>query len=369
MTEKLLSPVKVGSLTLPNRVFMAPLTRSRAAQPGDVPSALNVEHYTQRATAGLIVTEATQVSRQGQGYAWTPGIYTDAQEAGWKNVVRAVHAKGGHIALQLWHVGRISHSLLQENGAQPVAPSALVANNAQSFVVQADGTPANVPCEAPRALALEELPGIVAQYRQATARAKRAGFDFIEVHAANGYLLNQFLATNSNQRTDAYGGSLENRARLMLDVLDAAIEEIGADRVGIRLSPHFIAHDMADADSEASTLYLAKEFSKRGIAYLHIAEPDWAGGAELTDAFRAQLRAAFTGTLIFCGKYFAADAESLIKQGLGDAVAFGRSFIANPDLVERFRQGAVLNKADRSTFYGGGAEGYTDYPTLQMQPA
>lgn len=367
--KKLLSPLKVGQQTLSNRVVMAPLTRSRASQPGDVPSALNVEYYAQRATAGLIVSEATQVSRQGQGYALTPGIYTDAQEAGWKNVVQAVHDKGGRIALQLWHVGRISHSLLQENGAAPVAPSALVAKGAQCFVIQPDGTPANVPTETPRALATEELPGIVAQYRQAAARGQRAGFDFQEVHAANGYLLNQFLATNSNQRTDAYGGTLENRARLTLEVLDAVIEEIGAAKVGVRLSPHFAAHDMADAETEAATLYLAHAFSQRGIAYLHIAEPDWAGGPELTDAFRAQLRAAFNGALIFCGGYTATEADALVDQGVGDAVAFGRPFIANPDLVARFRQGAELNTPDRTTFYGGGAKGYTDYPTLDQPTA
>ena len=368
MTKNLMSPLMLGSRTLPNRVLMAPLTRSRAGQPGDVPSALNAEYYVQRASAGLIVTEATQISRQGQGYAWTPGIYTDAQEAGWKNVVQAVHAKGGHMSLQLWHVGRISHSLLQEGGVAPVAPSALVAKNSQCFVVQPDGKAENVPCETPRALALDELPGIVAQYRQAAARGKRAGFDFLEVHAANGYLLNQFLATNSNQRSDAYGGTLENRARLTLEVVDAVIGEIGADRVGVRLSPHFAAHDMADSETEAATLYLAKAFSERGVAYLHIAEPDWAGGPELTEAFRAQIRASFNGVLIFCGNYSAADADALIAQGAGDAVAFGRLFIANPDLVERFREGTELNTPDRSTFYGGGAHGYTDYPALQLQP-
>ena len=364
-----MSTLTMGSRTLPNRVMMAPLTRSRASQPGDIPAAMNVEYYTQRASAGLIVTEATQISRQGQGYAWTPGIYTDEQEAGWKKVVQAVHEKSGHIALQLWHVGRISHSLLQGDGLAPVAPSALIAKNSQCFVVQPDGTAENVPCEAPRALALEELPGIVAQYAQAALRGKRAGFDFLEVHAANGYLLNQFQATNSNQRTDAYGGSLENRARLTLEAVDATIAEIGADRVGVRLSPHFAAHDIADAEAEAATLYLAKAFTDRGVAYLHIAEPDWAGGPVLRDAFRTQIRHAFKGVLIFCGGYGAADADALIAQGTADAVAFGRPYIANPDLVERFREGAALNTPDRSTFYGGGAHGYTDYPTLQTQAA
>jgi len=369
MLKKLLSPLKIGDQTIPNRVVMAPLTRSRASQPGDIPNALNVEYYTQRATAGLIVSEATQVSRQGQGYALTPGIYTDAQEAGWKKVVESVHGEDGHIALQLWHVGRISHSLLQENGAAPVAPSALIAKGAQCFVIQPNGKAENVPTETPRALATDELPGIVDQYRQAARRGKRAGFDFLELHAANGYLLHQFLSTNSNQRTDAYGGSLENRARLTLEALDAIIQVVGAGQVGVRLSPHFAAHDIADAEAEASALYLAKAFSERGVAYLHIAEPDWAGGPELTDAFRAQLRTAFNGALIFCGGYTAADAEALIAKGTADAVAFGRPFIANADLVERFRQGAELNTPDRTTFYGGGAHGYTDYPTLALQPA
>ena len=369
MLKNLLSPLKIGGKALPNRVVMAPLTRSRASQPGDVPNALNAQYYTQRSAAGLIVTEATQVSQQGQGYALTPGIYTDAQEAGWKQVVQAVHAVGGHVALQLWHVGRISHSLLQENGGAPVAPSALVAKNSQCFVIKPDGTAGNVPTETPRALALEEMPGIVAQYRQAAVRGKRAGFDFLELHAANGYLLQQFLSTNSNQRTDAYGGSLENRARLTLEALDAIIEEMGAQQIGVRMSPHFTGMDIADTEAEASALYLAKAFSERGIAYLHIAEPDWIGGPELTDAFRTQIRAAFNGALIFCGGYTAADAEALIAQGTADAVAFGRPFIANADLVERFRQGAELNTPDSTTFYGGGAHGYTDYPTLDVQPA
>ena len=369
MLKKLLTPFQIGHLTLPNRVLMAPLTRSRASQPGDIPGPLNVEYYAQRASAGLIVSEATQISRQGQGYALTPGIYTDAQEAGWKKVVQAVHAKNGHIALQLWHVGRVSHSLLQENGGAPVAPSALIAKNTQCFVIQHDGKAENVATETPRALALEEMPGIVAQYRQAAVRGKRAGFDFLELHAANGYLLHQFLSTNTNQRTDAYGGSLENRARLTLEALDAVISVIGAGQVGVRLAPHFAGFDMADTEAEASALYLAKEFSERGVAYLHIAEPDWAGGPDLTEEFRAQLRDAFRGTLIFCGNYHAADADTLVAQGTADAVAFGRLFIANPDLVERFRQDAELNTPDSTTFYGGGAHGYTDYPTLDLQSA
>lgn len=362
--QHLLSPLKMGKQTLANRVFMAPLTRSRAGQPGDVPQALNVEYYKQRASAGLIVTEATQVSRQGQGYALTPGLYTDQQEAGWKKVVEAVHAEKGHMSLQLWHVGRISHSLLQENQAAPVAPSAIQASNSQCFVIHPDGTPEQATCEMPRALELSEIPGIVDQYRQAALRGKRVGFDFFEVHAANGYLLHQFLSTNSNQRTDAYGGSLENRARLILEVVDAVIEVVGADKVGVRLSPNFVAHDMSDTESEKSALYLAKAFDQRGMAYLHIAEPDWAGGEPLTKAFRQSMRDAFSGCFIWCGNYTAETAEAAIASGVADAIAFGRSYIANPDLVERFRLGAPLNQPDPSTFYGGGAEGYTDYPFL-----
>ena len=366
MTTKLLTSVKAGAVELSNRIVMAPLTRSRAGQPGNVPTDLNVEYYAQRATAGLIVSEASQVSQQGQGYAWTPGMHTDAQEAGWKKVVDAVHARGGKMSAQLWHVGRVSHSLLQENGAAPVAPSAIRANTTKCFPVQPDGTASFVLCDEPRALATEELPGIVAQYRQAAERAKRAGFDFVEVHAANGYLLQQFLATNTNQRTDQYGGSLENRARLVLEVLDTCIGVMGADRVGMRLSPYFAFNDIDDAETEPMTLYLAAELTKRGVAYLHIAEPGWVGGPSLPYDFRQKLRAAYKGILIICGEQTAKSGEKMLNDGLADAIAFGRAFIANPDLVERIRQNALLNTPDRSTFYGGGAAGYTDYPTLEQ---
>ena len=364
MTENLLHrPIQVGALTLPNRIWMAPLTRSRAGQPGDVATELNVEYYRQRASAGLIVTEATQVSPQGKGYAWTPGIYSDSQQAGWKTVVDAVHAAGGHLALQLWHVGRISHHWLQPGGEAPVAPSAIQAN-AQCFVITPDGQPSNAPCDLPRALRTDELPGIVEQYRSGARRARAAGFDLVEIHAANGYLLNQFLATNTNQRTDGYGGSLENRARLALEVVEAVAGEYGADRVGVRLSPFGVFNDMDDTDAEAMAYFLAEAFSARGLAYLHIAEPDWAGGPPLTPAFRQGLRSRFEAVLVYCGGYDRAKAERRLADGEADAIAFGRPFIANPDLVARFRNDAALNEPDPATFYGGGAAGYTDYPAL-----
>lgn len=361
--DPLFAPLRIGAVAAPNRILMAPLTRSRAGQPGDVPTALNAEYYRQRAAAGLIVTEATHVDPHGKGYAWTPGIYSDAQEAGWRSVVDAVHGAGGRIALQLWHVGRISHRWLQPNGEAPVAPSAVQAD-AQCFVVSPEGQPMNAPCDMPRELAVDELPGIVAQYRAAARRARAVGFDLVEVHAANGYLPNQFLSTNTNQRTDRYGGSIENRARFPLEVIDAVADVYGADRVGVRLSPFGVFNDMDDAEAEPMAYYLAEAFAHRGLAYLHIAEPDWAGGPPLTDAFRAGLRQRFTGTLIYCGAYTQASAAARIREGTADAIAFGRPYIANPDLVERFRRGAALNEPDPATFYGGAAEGYTDYPAL-----
>ena len=362
--DKLLTPITIGKTTLANRMIMAPLTRSRASQPGDVPTEMNAIYYAQRASAGLIITEATQISRQGQGYSLTPGMYTDAQEAGWKQVVDAVHAKGGKMAMQLWHVGRISNRHLQENGAAPVAPSAIQAVKSTSFVILPDGTPTRAPCDAPRALETAELPGIVADYVAAAERAMRAGFDFVEIHLANGYLLQQFLATGSNKRTDQYGGKMENRARLLLEVIDAVAAKVGADKVGVRLSPNFVAHDIVDDESEAMAMYLAEEFNRAGVAYLHIAEPDWAGGQPLSETFRTDLRQQYRGVIMTCGGYDAQTAEARLATGTADAIAFGRPFISNPDLVARYQQGAALNTPDQATFYGGDEVGYTDYPIL-----
>lgn len=361
--EKLLSSLTMGHLKLPNRVIMAPLTRART--PDSIPGDLQAAYYAQRAGAGLIISEATNISPTARGYVYTPGIYTDAQEAGWKKVVDAVHREGGRIALQLWHVGRVSHEMVQPDGQQPVAPSALRGEGAQCFVEFDDGSAGQHPTSTPRALETDEIPALIDDYRQAAKRAKRAGFDMVEVHAANAYLLQQFLATGSNKRTDRYGGNVTNRARLLLEVVDAVSQVMGADRVGVRLSPFIEIFGLTDDEPEAMMRYLAEQLSLRKIAYLHINEPDWTGeGPQLTDDFRRQLRDGFHGALIYCGHYTAERAERLIADGLGDAAAFGRPYIANPDLVERFRREAPLNEPDPATFYGGGAEGYADYPTL-----
>ncbi|MFA3779117.1 MULTISPECIES: alkene reductase [unclassified Yersinia (in: enterobacteria)] len=363
-TAKLFSPLKVGALTLPNRVFMAPLTRLRSIEPGDIPTPLMAEYYRQRASAGLIITEATQISFQAKGYAGAPGLHTQEQLNAWKKITQAVHEDGGHIAVQLWHVGRISHNSLQPGQQAPVAPSAIAADT-RTTVRDETGAWVRVPCSTPRALETEEIPGIINDFRQATANAREAGFDYIELHAAHGYLLHQFMSPASNQRTDQYGGSIENRTRLTLEVVDATVAEWGAEHIGIRISPlgPFNGLDNGE-DQEEAALYLIDELNKRHIAYLHMSEPDWAGGKPYSDAFRDAVRAKFKGVIVGAGAYTAEKAEELIDKGFIDAVAFGRSYISNPDLVTRLQQQAPLNEPDGDTFYGGGAKGYTDYPTL-----
>ncbi|MES2820959.1 MAG: alkene reductase [Pseudomonadota bacterium] len=361
----LLSPLPLGPLGLPNRLVMAPLTRQRSLQPGNIPSELNATYYAQRATAGLVISEATQVCPEGQGYAWTPGIHSTEQVKGWKKVTAAVHGQGGRIFLQLWHVGRISHPLLQPNGAAPVAPSAIQAD-AECYVQEADGSHHKAETAMPRALELNELPGIVAAYAQGTTHALQAGFDGVEVHAANGYLLDQFLCSNSNQRSDAYGGSAENRARLVLEVVDAVIAAMGdSQRVGIRISPMGTFGDVHDANPQETFGVLVDALNSRKLAYLHINRPDWLGGTfEGFDELLRALRDRYQGTVILAGGQSAASGEQALAEGLADLIAYGRPYIANPDLVARFSQGAALNTPDASTFYGGGAQGYTDYPSL-----
>jgi len=343
---------------------MAPLTRMRSREPGDVPVLpLMAEYYRQRANAGLIISEASQVSPQGKGYMGTPGIHSDEQVAAWREITAAVHAAHGRIALQLWHVGRVSHHSLQPDGGLPVSASALPYEN-KTTVRGDDGKPRRVACDTPRALRLDEMPGLIDSYRHATVNARAAGFDLVEVHAAHGYLLHQFQSAVSNHRNDAYGGSLENRARLTLEVVDACIAAWDAAHVGIRISPLGTFNGLDDKDGLAMGLYLAEALAKRNIAYLHLSEPDWAGGPAHSDEFRAALRARFPGVIIGAGNYTREKAERLLSAGYIDAAAFGRPYISNPDLTERLRRNAPLAPLDPATLYGGGAEGYTDYPAL-----
>lgn len=359
----------LGAITLKNRIVMAPLTRARAGE-GDVPRELNEEYYEQRAGAGLIVSEASQISQQGQGYLWTPGIYTPAQVEGWKGVVKAVHAREGRIFLQMWHVGRISHTSLQPGGAAPLSSTDRAAQNSYSFAFDEKGNAGNRPVSTPRVATTEELQQIVADYRQAAHNVLEAGFDGAEVHGANGYLLDQFLNSTVNQRTDAYGRqSQETRARLLLEAYDAVAEVLGPERVGVRIAPYGKFGDMGkDPHVEETFLYVAEELKRRKAAYVHIVR-----GSQLDTEpvvpmeFFRKFRAAFDGTIVVTGGLTKESAEGLLEEGVTDLVGFGTLFISNPDLPERFRNNWPLAPGDQSTFYGGGAKGYTDYPTYQDQ--
>lgn len=362
----LFDATSAGDLQLKNRIVMAPLTRNRA--PGAVPTPLMATYYRQRASAGLLITEATAISHQGQGYADVPGLYGNDQIAGWKRVTDAVHAAGGAIVTQLWHVGRVSHSELQPGKGAPVAPSALRANTKTVLIV--DGKPTFVDVSEPRALATSELPGIVDDYRRAALAAIEAGFDGVEIHAANGYLLDQFLKTGANHRTDAYGGSIANRARLLMEVVRAVTAAIGAGRTGIRLSPVTPANDIVDADPQPLFEHVVRQLGPIGLAYVHVIEGATGGPREIADRpfdyealRRAWREAGGQGAWMVNNGYDLPLAEKSLREG-ADLVAFGKPFIANPDLVQRLRQGGPFNEPDRTTFYGGGEHGYTDYPTL-----
>jgi N-ethylmaleimide reductase len=361
VTTDLFSPLTVGTTTLANRVLMAPLTRMRATPPDDVPNELMVTYYRQRAGAGLIITEGTQISPIGKGYMDTPGIYSAEQVAGWRKVTDAVHAEGGRIAAQLWHVGRVSHQSFHD-GDLPVSASALPYRN-RATIKGPDGKPLRADCPTPHALSVEEIAATVEDYRRATLNAREAGFDLVEIHGAHGYLIHQFLGTASNHRDDEYGGSQENRARFALEVLDAVVGAWDGAHVGIRLSPQGTFNGLEDDDLPMA-LHLADELTRREVAFLHLSEPDWAGGPEITDDFRTDLRGAFGGVIVGAGNYTVEKAERLVGLGLIDAAAFGRAFIANPDLPQRLRTHAPLNEPVPTTFYGGDAEGYTDYPVL-----
>lgn len=364
---KMFSPINVGPYALSHRVVMAPLTRMRS-EPGDIPGDLMVNYYTQRASkGGLIISEATPVSTRGNGYVGAPGIYCDSQIAGWRRVTDAVHAKGGHIFLQLWHVGRQSHTDLQPNGDAPVAPSAIPADG------HAYSKTGEVPFSMPRALELHGIPPIIEEFRAGAERALHAGFDGVEIHGANGYLPDQFLQDGSNKRTDEYGGTVENRARFMLEVTQAAISVWGADRVGVRIAPSGTYGSMFDSNPPETFGYVAEQLDRLGIAYLHVVEPRIKGTeliAEGRPPIAAQhLRPKFSRILMAAGGFGKDTAEAILEAGDADLVAFGRYFIANPDLPERFRRNLPLNRYDRSTFYGGDARGYTDYPTHELAQA
>ncbi|RTL71997.1 MAG: alkene reductase [Hyphomicrobiales bacterium] len=361
MTDLLFSPLNVGGMRLPHRVVMAPMTRARSTQPGDVPNRMMAEYYGQRATAALIVSEATQISRQGQGYSFTPGIYSDDQVAGWRLVTDAVHAAGGRIFLQLWHVGIMSHSTFHADG-KPVAPSALSSDATVWIADEVTGAGGMVPCTVPRALHTDEIPGIVDDYRRATANAMAAGFDGVEIHGANGYLIDEFLRRSSNRRADRYGGSRENRMRFLFEVTEAVSAEAGAGRVGIRLSPLITQRNMKDDEIIPVTLEVARHLHKVGLAYIHLSEADGPDVPNVPEAFRRELKAAFPGPIIAAGYFTRERAEKTLGTGLVDVIAFGRPFIGNPDLPRRLREGLPLADHNRERLFGGGPDGYSDYP-------
>jgi N-ethylmaleimide reductase len=356
MTPDLFSPIQLGACRLKSRIFMAPLTRSRAGK-GNVPRALNALYYAQRAGAGLIITEATQVSATAQGYISTPGIHTAEQVEGWKNVVNAVHIAGGRIFVQLWHVGRISHPSFQPDGGPPIAPSAI---RAEGQTYTAEGFQ---PLVTPRALKTAEISDVIADFRWAALNARQAGFDGVELHGANGYLIDQFLRDKTNQRTDQYGGSVENRSRFLLEIVDTVSGGIGADCTALRISPQNTFNDIDDSDPQALFSYVAASLSRKGLAYLHVVEGDLTG-KPLGPFEYGKIKTLFGGHYIANNSYDRIRGQAAIAEGKADAVAFGKPFIANPDLPTRFLLDAPLSPVDQATLYGGDEKGYTDYPIL-----
>ena len=370
--DTLFQPIRVGPLDLPHRIVMAPLTRSRARTPGNVPTELNACYYAQRASAALIISEATQVSMQGQGYAWTPGIHSREQVEGWRHVTNAVHEAGGRIFIQLWHVGRISHPALQPDHMLPVAPSAITPAG-KAFIENERGEGELAPFVRPRALETEELPYVVRQYARSARNAQLANADGIEIHGANGYLLEQFLETGTNHRQDAYGGPVAHRARMLFDVVETCIAIWGPERVGVRISPLSTFNDVHDDNPEETFGYVAEHLAEYKLAYLHVinsAAAELQNGQsipERVERLLAMIREKFHGVLMLAGGFTRDTAEQWIEAGKADLIAFGRAFLANPDLPERFRRRASLNEPDTKTFYGGGERGYTDYPSLEQE--
>ncbi len=367
--KSLFTQTSLGPFVLRNRIVLPPLTRSRSSQPGNVPNSLMATYYRQRTGAGFMVTEGTQIEPRGQGYAWTPGIHSQEQVEGWKAITQAVHAEGGVIFAQLWHVGRVSHTSLQPDGADPVGPSAIPARNVKVFIETGPGEGMLADPSTPRALSTGEVKELVQLYVQAARNALEAGFDGIEVHCANGYLVNQFISAHTNTRTDEYGGSPQNRLRFLREIAQAISDAIGADRVGIRFAPLFASTDeervylgLVEEDPHETYVEAVKILEEIGVAYVSLAEADWDSAPELPNSFRQAVRKAFSGKIIYAGKYTPERAAAAIEAGWADLVAFGRAFIANPDLPSRIAHGSPMNTLDPSSMYGGTEQGYTDYP-------
>lgn len=340
---------------------MAPMTRSRTDQPGNIPNEMMAEYYAQRASAGMMITEATQISPQGQGYSFTPGVHSPEQIEGWKKVTSAVHQKGGRIFLQLWHVGRMSHASFHPDGL-PIAPSA-IDPGARVWVVNAKGKGEMVDCPTPRAMTLDDINDVIEQFRLGARNAMTAGFDGVEIHGANGYLLDQFMRSTSNKRTDEYGGVIENRIRFAVEVVKAVVDEVGAKRTGIRLAPFIKQRGMDDPESDRAILAASEQFEKLGIAYIHLAEADWDDAPTVPESFRHELRERFSGSIIVAGNYTPQKAEELLEKGLIDLAAFGRPFIANPDYPARIQHDYPLAEFDADSLFGGTEKNYNDYPT------
>lgn len=357
----LFDPITLAGKSLKNRIVMPPMTRSRSTQPDDIPNPLMATYYTQRAQAGLIISEGTQVSPLGKGYAWTPGIYSEAQTQGWKKVTDKVHAAGGIMFAQLWHVGRVSHPA-NTGGEQPVAPSALKAEGVQVFIDK-DNNPGFTDTVMPRAMTQQDIDEAIAAFRRAASNADNAGFDGIELHAANGYLINQFIDSQSIARTDGYGGSLDNRLRFLREVVTAVSEEIGAHRIGVRLAPLTTLNGTVDDDPETTYVAAAKQLNELGVGYIHIAEADWEDAPQMPVAFKQALRDVFDGVMIYAGKYDSTRAADALASGWADMIGFGRPFVSNPDLPHRLQHGLPLAEHDPETLFGGAEKGYTDYPT------
>ena len=371
-TDSLFQPLTLGRHVLQNRIVLPPLTRSRSSQPGNIANELMATYYKQRAGAGFMITEGTQIEPRGQGYAWTPGIYNQAQIDGWRKVTEAVHDAGNIIFAQLWHVGRVSHTSLQPGGVAPVAPSAIAANNVKVFIETGPGAGALADPSTPRALTTAEVKELVQLYAQAARNALSAGFDGVEIHCANGYLVNQFISEHSNQREDEYGGSLQNRLRFLREVVTAVADVVGADCLGVRFAPLFAstAEDrvymgLLEADPHTTYIEAIKVLQEAGIAYLSIAEADWDNAPVLPEDFRREVRQTFSGRIIYAGRYTAERGAQTLEDGVGDLIAFGRPFIANPDLPQRIANGWPLNTVDPATMYGGTAKGYSDYSAYQ----